>query len=607
MRIHQLDEVVANQIAAGEVVERPASVVKELLENSIDAGADNIEISIEEGGIKRITIVDNGSGISKQDLRLAIMRHATSKIRTAEDLVGVHTLGFRGEALASIVSVSNFSLSSRTKEQDSGWKIVSSVKAKIELAPAAQEIGTKIEVSDLFCTTPVRRKFLRSERTEFLYVEDIVKRIILSNFDCAFTFKHNKKIVFKLPACIDERDKQNRIAKLLGNSFMSAACEIEQHATNLKLSGWVSSPDFVRRQSDLQYFFINNRAIKDKVITHAIRTAYLPFIDEGNFPAFVLYLQVEPKAIDVNVHPTKQEVRFSEARMVHDFITSGIEKVLAKYSLKQQGGLEQINSASVVEVSSADRNINNNTSVLSTSLSPSAKTAFPPASLSASSTPSLFSRSKAKELDATNKIYAAGTGTVARANDVATLGDGLVKSSLGIENIVILFNQYVLCSGGKEGFLFDLSKLNHFIIKKILSDAATLGIERKPLLFPYTFPVHENEIAGLAEHGHLLHALGFFLKVKHDKQLILQEAPICFMLADLKSLIKEVIKFFAAEQEKSLPLLIALVLKYAPKEFFANLPFNVQQKYIEILLEDKTLQQRKVYTYLSADKLEKLF
>lgn len=327
-RIIQLNAMLANQISAGEVVERPASVVKELVENSLDAKATKIEIEIEGGGMHLIRIRDNGMGIMKADLMLAFARHATSKICSVDDLMAIGTLGFRGEALASIACISHCKLASAT-ESDQAWQIVIAPDLTAHIQPAAHPQGTTIEVADLFYNTPARRKFLRSEKTEFQAIEEMVKKLALSYPQVSFVLKHQQRQVRCYPACLVEHQVR-RIARICGTQFIEQSRVIDTQAVGLSLKGWIGEPHINKRQADCQYFFVNQRMVKDRLLTHAIKTVYQqhPKHIEGTYPCYVLYLHLSPHEMDVNVHPTKQEVRFNQARLVHDFITKSIEQVL---------------------------------------------------------------------------------------------------------------------------------------------------------------------------------------------------------------------------------------------------------------------------------------
>lgn len=328
-RIRQLPVDLANQIAAGEVVERPASVLKELLENSLDAKSTEIEITVERGGTKLIQVQDNGLGICKEDLPLAIASHATSKIASLSDLEGVQSYGFRGEALASISSVSRLELVSAVETQSCGWSIELEGRDKSpNLQPVAKRSGTLIAVRDLFYNTPARRKFLKSEKTEAGYLEEIFKRIALSQPAVAFKFQQDDGIQKRLPICRSLEAHIRRVAQLCGKRFIEEAYYIDAEANGLKLTGWLGSENAMRSQADLQYFYVNGRIVRDKIVMHAVRQAYQSVNALGRFPAYVLYFKCDPAAVDVNVHPTKHEVRFREARTVHAFLSYAIQEGL---------------------------------------------------------------------------------------------------------------------------------------------------------------------------------------------------------------------------------------------------------------------------------------
>ena len=328
-KIEKLSPLLANQIAAGEVIERPAAVVKELVENSLDAGATKIELDIEQGGMRLIRVRDNGAGIPKEDLGLALSRHATSKIKKLTDLEKIMSLGFRGEALASISSVSRLTLTSAVADA-SGHQIKTEGTDQIsDSQPAAHPQGTTIEVRDLFFNTPARKKFLRTEKTEFEHIDELVKRIALSVFNVNFTLKHNQKLIRQYRVANTLLEREQRVSSLCGATFIENALRIESEITGLKLSGWAALPTFSRAQADLQYFYVNGRIVRDKLVNHAVRQAYQDVMYGNRYPAFVLFLEIPPEQVDVNVHPTKHEVRFRESRLVHDFVTCTIKDILA--------------------------------------------------------------------------------------------------------------------------------------------------------------------------------------------------------------------------------------------------------------------------------------
>lgn len=345
-RIQVLSPRLANQIAAGEVVERPASVVKELLENSLDAGATRIEIDVEQGGIKRIRVRDNGRGIVADDLPLALSAHATSKIHHLGDLEAVQTLGFRGEALASISAVSRLTLTSLVAGATDAFQVRTRGRDMAsETSPAAHPQGTTVEILDLFFNTPARRRFLKTEKTEFHHLEDVVKRVALSHWRCAFMLSHNGKVVFNAPVCAQRMEQEQRLAALMSAEFMLQSAFLETTHLGMRLWGWLGIPTFHRRQNDMQYFYVNGRAVRDRVVTHAIRQAYRDVLFHGRHPAVILYLEVDPASVDVNVHPTKHEVRFREARQVHDFLFRALHRALAEVSPQSHPSPAQISVA----------------------------------------------------------------------------------------------------------------------------------------------------------------------------------------------------------------------------------------------------------------------
>lgn len=327
MRILTLPLMVANQIAAGEVIERPASVVKELLENAIDAKATAIDLEIHHGGLNKIKVSDNGIGIIDEDLRLAISPHATSKIKILHDLDSLNTLGFRGEALASISAISRFTLISKPSEQTHAMKLFTDCE-RIEITPCARTNGTTVEAEDIFFNAPVRKKFLKTDRYEFQMIESIVKRFALSVSHVAISLRHNGKYVLELPSSKSDQDILIRIKKILGKSFVENSHFIDIESNNMRLRGWFTHKGYQRSQNDKQWLYINQRMVKDKLLIHAIKKAYDGYLHPGRYPACLLYLTIPTDELDVNVHPTKHEVRFQQPRLVHDFIFSTVHKLI---------------------------------------------------------------------------------------------------------------------------------------------------------------------------------------------------------------------------------------------------------------------------------------
>ncbi|MGE7138482.1 DNA mismatch repair endonuclease MutL [Luteibacter sp. NPDC031894] len=329
MPIRPLPPELINQIAAGEVIERPASVVKELVENSIDAGARRIEVDIEQGGVRLIRVRDDGGGIPRDELSLAVASHATSKIGSFDDLERVASMGFRGEALASVSSVARFSLTSRQEGDESAWRIEVDGGRMQDVRPAQHPQGTTIEVRDLFYNVPARRKFLRAERTEFAHIDDLLKSLALAREGVDIRLSHNGKPVRLLKPARDENAALARVAEVLGPEFPGQALRVEHEAAGMRLSGWVGLPTASRSQADQQYFYVNGRLVRDRIVAHAVRQAYADVLFHGRHPVFVLFLQLDPAGVDVNVHPAKNEVRFREQRLIHDFLFRTLHEALA--------------------------------------------------------------------------------------------------------------------------------------------------------------------------------------------------------------------------------------------------------------------------------------
>jgi DNA mismatch repair protein MutL len=329
MPIRVLDTELVNQIAAGEVIERPASVVKELIENALDAGTREVDIEVEKGGVALCRVRDDGSGIAREELALALARHATSKIHSLDDLEHIVSLGFRGEALPSIASVSRLTLTSRTVPAEHGWAVQMSEGVPSPPAPAAHPVGTTVEVRDLFFNVPARRKFVRSESTEFQHIARHVERLSLSRFDVAFGLTHNRRRVLSLPAAADRSAREHRVAQICGREFLQHALYVEHGAAGMQLRGWIGLPTFARGQPDLQFWCVNGRPVRDRLLANAARVGYRDVLYHGRHPAYVLYLEVDPARVDVNAHPTKQELRFRDGRSVHDFVLRTLMQVLS--------------------------------------------------------------------------------------------------------------------------------------------------------------------------------------------------------------------------------------------------------------------------------------
>jgi DNA mismatch repair protein MutL len=518
-RIKVLDSQLTNQIAAGEVVERPASVVKECLENSLDAGATKIEIDIEKGGTRLIRIRDNGQGIYQDDLVLALDRHATSKIVSLNDLESVASFGFRGEALASISSVSHFSLTSSTDNQ-SAWKVQSDGKTIAELEPASHPRGTTVEIRDLFFNTPARRRFLRAEKTEFSHLEEVIKRIALANFSVSFMLAHNSKTIFEFKPAITETEKEARVAKLCGKNFMEQALAIRNEATGLCLSGWISQPTYSRGQGDLQYFYVNGRMVRDKLVSHAVRRAYRDVLYHGRFPAFVLFLTVDPVEVDVNAHPTKMEVRFREGRLVYDFVARSLSRVIADMRPEPQ--------------SMPTRHIHASPSQSSPVHYPTQQTAM---LLEARETVSVYKTLHEPMVDTDRDIL------VAKQVDVMPepIKDVQEAPPLGYA-VAQLHGVYVLAQNEQGLILVDM----HAAHERITYERLKMAMDqqqmlKQQLLVPHTMTVSEKEADMADDYQALLSDMGFQVIRAADDQLVVRQIPAMLRQDNVEQLVRDVL------------------------------------------------------------------
>lgn len=539
-RIKSLDARLANQIAAGEVVERPASVVKEALENSIDAGATRIEIDIDAGGSKLIRIRDNGAGIQSDDLNLALARHATSKIVSIDDLEAVATLGFRGEALASIASVARLSLTSNSDTNPSdGMSATSEGRdMTVSLKPAPHPRGTSLEVRDLFYNTPARRKFLRTEKTEFGHIEEVVKRQALSRPDIGFQLRHNGRSILNLVACPEGQSVAHRVVGVCGQSFMEQAVPVERVAGDLALRGWVGLPTFSRSQTDLQYFFVNGRVIRDKLVAHAIKQAYRDVLFHGRHPAFVLFLDLDPARVDVNVHPTKHEVRFRDGREIHGFIFSTLNRALADVRPETPD-----NGATSISGLASD-----------TEMAPWQ----PSLSMAAGGAEGDTSQDLAAQTAALEKLYATPAAAVSRSMDRGAFGavSESGASELGVAEgaepsgdipplgfaLAQVHGVFILAQNVAGMVLVDMHAAHERITYERLKQMRDeTGIRRQPLLVPQTIAVSSKEVAIAIELQSALIELGLVVDAAGEEQLVIREIPIALAGGDVETLVRDVL------------------------------------------------------------------
>ncbi|MEM9255695.1 MAG: DNA mismatch repair endonuclease MutL [Pseudomonadota bacterium] len=523
-RIQHLSSRLANQIAAGEVVERPASVAKEILENSLDAGATRITVEAEAGGAKLLRIRDNGMGIEPDDLPLALARHATSKIQSLEDLERVGSLGFRGEALASIGSVARLTLTSNVSESSSEGSMAACEGRDMAVAvrPAAHPRGTTVEVRDLFFNTPARRKFLRTEKTEFGHVEQVVKRLALSRFDVGFELRHNGRAVQQLKPAQSATDRQRRVASVCGPAFIEQSVELDVQRQPFKLTGWVGLPTFSRSQADLQYFFVNGRMVRDKLIAHAVRQAYRDVLYHGRHPAFVLYLELDPTLVDVNVHPTKHEVRFRDGREVHNFLFSSLHRALADLRPGEYGSeatssdLSQLNA--LVDTATGEIHRQHG---LGWGHEPGAS--FSPASPNAPTAGAVANQMAS---------YHALRAEPAVPGAVPPMGYALAQ----------LHGVYILAENAHGLVLVDMHAAHERITyERLKTSHETEGVRSQPLLVPQSIAVSQREVAVANEHSALFERLGMRVEEAGEECLVIRQIPVALKDSDLEQLVRDVL------------------------------------------------------------------
>ncbi|WP_060510658.1 DNA mismatch repair endonuclease MutL [Pseudomonas sp. NBRC 111124] len=545
-RIQLLSPRLANQIAAGEVVERPASVAKELLENSLDSGARRIDVEVEQGGVKLLRVRDDGSGISADDLPLALARHATSKIRELEDLEGVLSLGFRGEALASISSVARLTLTSRTASAGEAWQVETEGRDMTpRVQPAAHPVGTSVEVRDLFFNTPARRKFLKAEKTEFDHLQEVIRRLALARFDVGFHLRHNGKSILSLHEAHDETARARRVGAICGPGFMEQALPIDVERNGLRLWGWVGLPTFSRSQADLQYFFVNGRAVRDKLVAHAVRQAYRDVLFNGRHPTFVLFLELEPNGVDVNVHPTKHEVRFREGRSVHDFLYGTLHRALADVRPEDQlaapaavpelirptgqlvgefGPQGEMRLASPV-LEQPQRAISNGGSGAGYQYQYTPRPSQPLPAAESQAVYREFYKPLAEGAPAPSALPES-------QGDIPPLGYALAQ----------LKGIYILAENAVGLVLVDMHAAHERIMYERLKVAmASEGLSGQPLLVPETLALSQREADCAEEHGQWFQRLGFELQRLGPETLAIRQIPALLKQAEANRLVQDVL------------------------------------------------------------------
>ncbi|KZN15416.1 DNA mismatch repair endonuclease MutL [Marinomonas sp. TW1] len=644
-RINLLSPRLANQIAAGEVVERPASVVKELLENSLDAGASQLDIDVEQGGVRRIKIRDNGVGIVKDDLSLALSRHATSKIVTLDDLEAVNTLGFRGEALASISSVSRMHLTSQAENESEAWRVEAEGKdMAAAVRPASHPQGTTIDVRDLFFNTPARRKFLRTEKTEFSHLEEVVKRLALSRYETGFRLSHNGKQVYDLRPVTDQLHAEHRLATLLGKKFIENSLTLDVEAAGLRLWGWIGLPTFSRSQADLQYFFVNGRVVKDKLVAHAVRQAYRDVLYNGRHPTFVLYLELDPSTVDVNVHPTKHEVRFRDGRLVHDFLFSRIHKAIADVRPESDSaptGVADSQQGSVSSIGAISEQ-----SALPLANRPAAssmdwmrQTGYQSGAQVSSPNPS--GDSIRSQLDGMQRLsgyagdFAQSGSQVTEEIDpdtgeikTVTMAQSASPFHHVAENdyqkvpplgyaVAQIHGVYILSESEQGLIVVDMHAAHERIVYERMKNAFyEKNIATQPLLVPINISVSQSEADLVEENGQVFKAFGFNVERTGLESVMVREVPIILIRGDVENLVRDVISDLSTNgvsdllESRANELMASMACHGAVR---ANRKLTIEE--MNSLLRDMEVTERSgqcnhgrpTWAYLSMSDLDKLF
>jgi len=513
MPIRVLPNQLVNQIAAGEVVERPAAVAKELIENSLDAGARRIEIEAEEGGIDLLRIRDDGCGIARDELELALGRHATSKISRLEDLDGIASLGFRGEALPSIASVSRLTLVSRTEGTAHAWRLeIDGGTLAPEPVPAAHPPGTTVEVRDLFFNTPARRRFLRSARTELGQLDQLVRRLALSRFDVAISFRHGSRERLALPVADDRAACERRLAAVLGEEFVNHALHLELDAGPLKLRGWVAQPAFSRSRGDVQYFYVNGRMLRDKLLAHAVRRGYDDVLHHQRHPAYVLYLDLPPDRVDVNVHPAKHEARFRDARVIHDFLRRAVADAVATPT----GGPAEAVFGGGLEASARETG---------STWAPAA-TGVPP-------------RQAAMPLQVAETMAAYAALHPPAGAALPEVADDTAAPPLGYA-LAQLHGVYILAQNSAGLVLVDAHAAHERVTyERLKLDAEGAGVVAQPLLVPVTVAVTEAEADLIEAHGSDFEAFGLGVERRGPEQVVVRQLPALLRDCDAAALVRD--------------------------------------------------------------------
>ena len=502
-RISELPATLASQIAAGEVIERPAAVVKELLDNSIDAGADNVTVSVVDGGHKLISVSDNGHGIHPEDIELALRRHSTSKINAQSDLDCITSLGFRGEALASIAAVSGFLLVSRTEQSDSAWSLsFDPVSGNSDIRPAARARGTTVEAADIFQATPARRKFMRSRTTEYLHITEIFKRVACSRFNVTFTLVHNDKTQLRYRACADNMIE--RVEDVFGRRFAAESLPVNYESEGMRLWGWLGGSSLSRSQSDRQFCFVNGRVVRDKKILHAVRTAFDDSLPTGRYPTCLLHLDIDPSVTDINVHPTKSEIRFRDNRGVHDFINMSLRdalKIAHSLDLSDAGVMSEAGRQEYPQ-----------------------RQVYGP-------------RQQVSQQVREAGLFYRNLVSAERQDDLLDKAAGL-----GVPRLA-LSPEVVLAQRNEDLILLNYRAIRAYVLDfRLRQEYMNERVRRRPLLVPVHMEAGNLQVDLAGQYAELLDTIGLSLRVVSANTISIREIPVLLEEADIRALVSAVLE-----------------------------------------------------------------
>jgi DNA mismatch repair protein MutL len=585
MPIRVLPEQLIHQIAAGEVIERPASVLKELIENSLDAGAKRVEVEVEDGGVRLCRVRDDGSGIDRDDLVLALSRHATSKITSIEDLERVGTLGFRGEALPSIASVSRIRMTSRSASAATGYAVTADNGTLSELEPAAHPVGTTVEVRDLFFNVPARRKFLRAERTETQHISRMLERLALSRFDTAFSLQSGRRSLADYPSATSQLEQERRVAQIVGEEFITNAIHVEHEAAGCRLTGWLCQPTFARAQPDLQHFYLNGRMLRDRLVASAIRMGYRDVLFHGRHPAFVLFMQIDPAQVDVNAHPAKLEVRFRDGRHVHDFLFRTVERVM---------------SATYAGASNAPPPA-------------SAAAVLPPMQMWPVRGQSSLGLRVSEPAPAPYIVAAARDAAASLSAPTATIAE---TPPLGFA-IAQLHGIYILSQAPDGLILVDMHAAHERTTYERMKSALAEGsIASQPLLVPLSVSVGAGEADMLEEHAPTLACAGLELVRSGPTKMQVRAIPVFLAAIDLEDLVRRLGADLSAHGatrgiEEALNEVLGTIACHGAVRAHRNLTIpemNALLREMErTVRSDQCNHGRPTWTYLSLADLDRMF